>query len=94
MQRYDLCYKVLVLWLAQGVTRKNCFLREFKQRLTDVFRQDWMAGINSSELFNQYRKFKLEREPEKYIDSIRQKCFKDALMRLRFGISDINVHKN
>ena len=66
----------------------------FKQRLTDVFRQDWMAGINSSERFTQYRKFKSVLEPEKYLDSIRQKCFRDALIRFRLGISDINVHKN
>ena len=37
-----------------------------------------MAGINSSERFIQYRKFKLVLEPEKYLDSIRQKCFRDA----------------
>ena len=42
----------------------------------------------------QYRKFKLVLEPEKYLDSIRQKCFRDALVRLRLGISNINVHKN
>ena len=71
------------VWLSQGVTRENCFLREFKQGLTDVFRQDWMDGINSSERFNQYRKFKLELELEKYLDSIQQKCFRDALVRLR-----------
>ena len=53
-----------------------------------------MAGINSSERFNQYRKFKLVLEPYKYLDSIRQKCFRGALVRLRMGISDINVHKN
>ena len=82
------------VWLAQGVTRENCFLRMFKQRLTDVFRQDWMAGINSSDRFTQYRKFKSVLEPEKYLDSIRQKCFRDALIRFRLGISDINVHKN
>ena len=64
------------VWLAQGVTRENCFLRMFKQRLTDVFRQDWMAGINSSDRFTQYRKFKSVLEPEKYLDSIRQKCFR------------------
>ena len=82
------------VWLAQGVTRENCFLRMFKQRLTDVFRQDWMAGINSSDRFIHYRKFKSVLEPEKYLDSIRQKCFRDALIGFRLGISDINVHKN
>ena len=30
-------------------------------------REDWMAGINSSERFIQYRKFKLVLEPEKII---------------------------
>ena len=53
-----------------------------------------MAGINSSDRLNQYRKFKSVLEPEKYLDSIRQKCFRDALIRFRLGISDINVHKN
>ena len=33
-------------------------------------------------------------ETEKYVDSIRQKCFRDALIRFRLGISDTNVHKN
>ena len=82
------------VWLAQGVARENCFLRMFKQRLTDVFRQDWMASINSSDHFTQYCKFKSVLEPEKYLDSIRLKCFRDALIRFRLGISDINVHKN
>ena len=55
-----------------------------------------MAGINSSERFTHYRKFKLVLEPEKYHDSIRQKCFRDALVRLILGItvSNINVHRN
>ena len=82
------------VWLVQGVARENCVLRMFKQRLTDVFWQDWMAGINSIDRFTQYRKFKSVLEPDKYLDSIRQKCFRDALIRFRLGISDINVHKN
>ena len=53
-----------------------------------------MAGINSSDHFTQYRKFKSVLEPENYLDSIRQKCFRDALIRFRLSISDINVHKN
>ena len=82
------------MWSAQGVTKQKCFLREFKQILTDVFGQDWMASINSSERFIQYRRFKLVLEPEKYLDMIRQKCFKDAFMELRLDISDAIVHKN
>jgi len=66
----------------------------FKQRLTDMFSQDWMAGINSSDRFTQYRKFKSVLEPQKYLDSIRQMCFRDALIRFRLGISVIHVHKN
>ena len=53
-----------------------------------------MAGINSTDRFTQYRKFKSVLEPEKYIDSIRQKRLRDALIRFRPSISDINVHKN
>ena len=79
--------------LARGAARENCFLCMFKQRLVDVFRQDWMASINSSDRFTQYRKFKSVLEPEKYLDSIRQKYFRDILIRLRLGISHINIHK-
>ena len=32
--------------------------------------------------------------PAPSLDSIRLKCFRDALIRFRLGISDINVHKN
>ena len=53
-----------------------------------------MAGINSTERCIQYRKCKLVLESEEYLDSVRQKCFRDALVRLRLAISDISVHKN
>ena len=52
-----------------------------------------MAGIISSDRFTHYREFKSVYEPEKYLDSIRQKCFRDAFIRFRLGISDINVRK-
>ena len=40
------------VWLAQGVERGKKITRMFKQRPTDVFRQDWLAG---SDRFSQYR---------------------------------------
>ena len=70
-------------WIAEGVTGENCFPREFKQKLTDVVRQDWMTGINSAERFIQNRKFKLVLEPEHYLDSIRQKCFGDRVREVK-----------
>ena len=65
----------------------------FKQRLTDVFRQARMAGINSDDRFTQYRKFKSVLEPENILKAL-DKCFRDALFNFLLGISDINVHTN
>ena len=82
------------MWLAQGVTKENCFLREFKQRLTDVFKQDWMADIYSSERCIQYRKLTLVLEPEKYLDGSRQKCSRNEFVRFRLGTGEVSVHRN
>ena len=37
------------VWLFQGVGNENVFLRSFKQRLADMFTQDWCAAINDKE---------------------------------------------
>ena len=82
------------VWTFQGVAREGDFLCIMKQRLKDVFCQDWTAGINTSERFNQYSLFKTSFGLEKYLQTIQQKCFRDTVVRVRFGISDLKTHKN
>ena len=64
-----------------------------KQRLTDVFRQARVAGINSSDRFTKHRKFKSVLELENTLKAP-DKCFRDALFNFLLKISDINVHTN
>ena len=47
-----------IVWLQQGVGNIKLFLREFKQRLIDVFVQDWSATIRDNTRFESYRNFK------------------------------------
>ena len=80
--------------LTQGVGDEQHFIRIFRQRLTDIHFQEWAAGLNASSRFDLYREFKTALNAETYLDCIKQKCFRDCLVRIRLGISNLKVHKN
>ena len=65
----------------------------FKQRLLDQFQQDWSDSITSKERFEFYSIFKHSIHTEKYIDFIQLRCFREAYIQFRFGISPISVHR-
>ena len=68
-------------------------LSVFKQRLLDQFQQDWSASITSIERFEFYSIFKQSIRTEKYIDFLQLRCFREAYIKFRFGISPIIVHR-
>ena len=82
------------VWLTQGVGDEQHFIRIFRQRLTEINFQDWAAGLNASSRFDHYREFKTALNVETYLDCIKQKCFRDWLIRIRLRISNLKVHKN
>jgi hypothetical protein len=82
------------VWMDQGVTNEKQFCVVFKQRLMDMSIQTWSNKLRSSERFGLYCGFKIDFCTEKYLDCIQQKCFRDALVRMRFGISNLTTHKN
>ena len=53
-----------------------------------------LAGLNASSRFDHYREFKTALNAEIYLDCIKQKCFRDCLVRIRLGISNLKVPKN
>ena len=53
-----------------------------------------MAGLNESSRFVLYREFKTALNADTYLDCIKQKCFRDCLVRIGLGISNLKVHKN
>ena len=55
------------VWLTQGVG----VIRIFRQRLTDINFQDWVAGLNASSRLHHYREFKTALNAETYLDCIK-----------------------
>jgi len=38
----------------QGVGNLNLFIKEFKLRLVECFKQDWQTALDSHDIFNMY----------------------------------------
>ena len=91
----DLLYKTGFghVWL-DGVSNQGLFFREFRQRLIDMNAQEWHGALCASDRFALYSKFKTDLYAENYLDEIRQKGFRDVLIRIRLGISNLKAHKN
>ena len=56
----------LDVWANQGVQNVNWFLRVFRERITDCWRQGWDDRIHERERYSVYRIFKLEHSLEPY----------------------------
>ena len=54
-------------WDNQGVGCLSAFIREFRQRLTDMRWQAWDDHVNTSDIFSLYRQFKTLACVEPYI---------------------------
>ena len=78
------------VWLQQGVGDVKSFLCVFKQRLLDMFTQEWTADIRDKERYVTYRCFKKLFEAERYLSDIDIFCFRVALAQLRLGVRPIN----
>ena len=55
-----------------------------------------LAGLNASSRFDHYREFKTALNAEMYLDCIKQKCFRDCLVRISDWVLviSVKVHKN
>ena len=77
------------VWLTQDVCN---FIRIFRQRLTDMNLQGWVAGLNRSSSFDYCREFNTASNAEMYLDCVKQEAIRDCLGRVRSGISNPKVH--
>ena len=83
------------VWLNQGVLAERFVLQlQLKRRFIDVYSQEWMANLRGSTRFDTYISFKVSLKCEPYLDFVKIKCFRDALIRLRLGITELRTHKN
>lgn len=78
------------VWLQQGVGNVNSFLKQFKTRLQDIYRQEWHATISERDRYELFSTFKSDFSAEFYVVDIDVYCFRVALSQLRFGVLPIN----
>jgi hypothetical protein len=78
------------VWLQQGVGDVKLFLKVLKNRLVDMFIQEWEGVIRDKDRYSGYRSFKVIFEREKYISYMDVYCFRVALSQLRFNVLPIN----
>ena len=60
--------------------------------MIERFQQEWYSKVSSSERFATYCTFKSSHVAEAYLNDITIKQFRDALVRLRFGINELRVN--
>ncbi len=66
------------------------FLAIFKQRLIDVFIQEWTSAIRDSDRYDLYRSFKDTFKQEHYLLSVNTFCFRVALSQTRLSVLPLN----
>jgi CRISPR/Cas system-associated protein endoribonuclease Cas2 len=83
------------VWLNQGVGNRNRFIKELKQRLIDCNWQSCNEHIASSNRFDMYRLFCSENALSLpvYLQLDIDLHIKWIMTKLRFGISELNVHR-
>ena len=69
-------------WYNQGVASVDIFLKLFKERLLDNFRQNWHSRIDSFSRADFYKHIKLGHCPSNYLEIVIPKTHRNALARL------------
>ena len=78
-------------WIQQGVGCPKTFVTLFRQRMKDVFIQEWYGAVASRDIYQNYRLFKSNFECEEYFGYMETKCFRDCFVKLRLGILPIGA---
>ena len=81
------------VWLDQRVENINSFFKGFKQRLIDMYWQDWHSKLMERDRFSIYRTFKEDHNCEEYLKMITVTKFRRIFTRTRLGIIDLNENK-
>ena len=81
-------------WESQEVQSESSFLRRLRDSLVDKFREQWLNDLHNSERYSIYRQFKVTFGLENYLYMIDKKVFRESLIKFRFGISNLFIHKH
>ena len=80
------------VWEQQNVGDFRLFLRTFKERLSDQYKQAWSSDIQTKERYEFYCSFKTIFQSERYLEYDQKRCFRNGYIKFRFGCSPINTH--
>jgi hypothetical protein len=85
----------LFVWLNQGAENKKVFLSTLKQRLIDMYLQEWNATIRVKERYSLFSSLVKNFGCSDYVFYIDIHCFKEVITQLRCGVLPINcnVHR-
>jgi hypothetical protein len=78
------------VWLQQSVGDVRLFLKVFKCRLEDLFKQEWYSTVREKERYSLFRSFQPDFVLANYVLDIDVYCFRVALSHLFFGVLPIN----
>ena len=81
------------VWLNEGTGNMKRFIKIYKQRLIDQFKQNWHDKVMNSERYNIYKTIKEEHKKEDYLNYIPIAKYRKTLTRLRIGIIELNYNK-
>jgi len=82
------------VWFNQSINNINVFLVECKQRLLDIFVEDWSSKVRSSDRYSLYREFTEGFGKASYVEELDIYCFRVALTQIRVGVLPINKNMN
>ena len=78
----------------QGVGNVNLFIKEFKLRLIDCFKQDWHAALGSHDFYNVYSNFNqsVSQSVSQYLRTLNNISMRRVFTRFRTGMSALKCH--
>jgi hypothetical protein len=79
------------LWDIENLTAVH--LQSIKQRILDIYKQSWYAGINNSNRLSSYCIYKHEFCLEKYLNCISKNNYRLSLARFRLSSHDLAIEK-
>ena len=71
------------VWVNEGVGDEKAFLKEFKERVLSLYRQEWDNGIRTKERFTVYNTFKSSLPLALYLNELKHIKARNFLIRLR-----------
>ena len=81
-----------LVWLQQGVGDVKMFISVFRQRLCDMFIQEWSSTIENRDRYIQYRSIKTVFEPELFVTTLVKFQMRTVYAMLRAGMFPVNAN--